>query len=50
LGIVAGDFNNHQAPDLAIPIQDDAKVVILLNTQWQAPVPTRAMRATRVQT
>jgi len=31
--IAAGDFNNDQAPDLAIPIQIKGKVAILLNTQ-----------------
>ncbi len=31
--IAAGDFNNDNAPDLAIPIQDHGKVAILLNTK-----------------
>jgi FG-GAP-like repeat len=31
--IAAGDFNNDQAPDLAIPIQNNGKVAILLNTK-----------------
>jgi hypothetical protein len=31
--IAAGDFNNDGAPDLAIPIEDDGKVAILLNTK-----------------
>ncbi len=31
--IAAGDFNNDQAPDLAIPIQDKGKVAIMLNTK-----------------
>ena len=31
--IAAGDFNNDQAPDLAIPIQNYGEVAILLNTQ-----------------
>jgi len=31
--IAAGDFNNDDAPDLAIPIQIKGKVAILLNTQ-----------------
>jgi FG-GAP-like repeat len=31
--IAAGDFNNDQAPDLAIPIQNDDKVAIMLNTK-----------------
>jgi hypothetical protein len=30
--IAAGDFNNDNAPDLAIPIQNKSKVAILLNT------------------
>jgi hypothetical protein len=32
-GIVSGDFDHDQAPDLAIPIQDSGKVAILLNTK-----------------
>jgi hypothetical protein len=32
-GIAAGDFDHDQAPDLAIPIQNDGKVAIMLNTQ-----------------
>jgi hypothetical protein len=31
--VVAGDFNNDQAPDLAIPIRNDGKVAIMINTQ-----------------
>jgi FG-GAP-like repeat len=31
--IAAGDFNNDQTPDLAIPIQNKGKVAILLNTK-----------------
>jgi hypothetical protein len=31
--IAAGDFNNDGAPDLAIPIQNDGKVAIMLNTK-----------------
>ena len=31
--IAAGDFNNDDAPDLAIPIEEYGKVAILLNTQ-----------------
>ncbi len=31
--IAAGDFNNDGAPDLAIPIQNDGKVAIMLNEQ-----------------
>jgi FG-GAP-like repeat len=31
--IAAGDFNNDQAPDLAIPIQSKGKVAILLNAK-----------------
>ncbi len=31
--IAAGDFNNDNAPDLAIPIQSKGKVAIMLNTQ-----------------
>ena len=31
--IAAGDFNNDQAPDLAIPIQIKGKVAILLNAK-----------------
>ena len=31
--IVAGDFNNDNAPDLAIPIELNGKVAILLNTK-----------------
>ena len=31
--LTAGDFNNDQAPDLAIGILDDARVSILLNTK-----------------
>jgi hypothetical protein len=31
--IATGDFNNDQAPDLAIPIQDKGRVAILLNTK-----------------
>ncbi|MGC1434427.1 MAG: VCBS repeat-containing protein [Terriglobales bacterium] len=31
--IAAGDFNNDNAPDLAIPIEEYGKVAILLNTQ-----------------
>ena len=31
--IAAGDFNNDQAPDLAIPIWDQGKVAIMINTQ-----------------
>ncbi len=31
--IAAGDFNNDQAPDLAIPIELNGKVAILLNTK-----------------
>jgi hypothetical protein len=31
--IASGDFNNDKAPDLAIPIQNDGKVAIMLNTQ-----------------
>ncbi len=31
--IAAGDFNNDQAPDLAIPIQNKGKVAIMLNTK-----------------
>jgi hypothetical protein len=32
-GIASGDFNNDQAPDLALPIELKGKVAILLNTQ-----------------
>jgi hypothetical protein len=32
-GIASGDFDHDQAPDLAIPIQNDGKVAILLNTK-----------------
>jgi hypothetical protein len=31
--IAAGDFNNDQTPDLAIPIENDGKVAIMLNTK-----------------
>jgi hypothetical protein len=31
--LAAGDFNNDQAPDLAIPIGNDGKVAIMINTQ-----------------
>ena len=31
--IASGDFNNDGAPDLAIPIQNDGKVAIMINTQ-----------------
>ncbi|HXM21589.1 MAG TPA: VCBS repeat-containing protein [Terriglobales bacterium] len=31
--IAAGDFNNDKAPDLAIPIQNNGKVAIMINTQ-----------------
>jgi hypothetical protein len=31
--IAAGDFNNDQAPDLAIPIEANGKVAIMLNTK-----------------
>jgi hypothetical protein len=31
--LTAGDFNNDQAPDLAIGILNDARVAVLLNTQ-----------------
>jgi hypothetical protein len=31
--IAAGDFNNDGAPDLAIPIENDGKVAIMINTQ-----------------
>ena len=31
--IAAGDFNNDNAPDLAIPIQDHGKVAVMLNTK-----------------
>ncbi len=31
--IATGDFNNDQAPDLAIPIQNKGKVAIMLNTK-----------------
>jgi hypothetical protein len=31
--IAAGDFNNDLAPDLAIPIQNDGKVAIMINTR-----------------
>jgi len=30
--IAAGDFNNHKAPDPAIPIQNYGQFAILLNT------------------
>jgi hypothetical protein len=32
-GIASGDFDHDQAPDLAIPIQNNGKVAILLNTK-----------------
>jgi hypothetical protein len=31
--IAAGDFNNDNAPDLAIPIEENGKVAIMLNTK-----------------
>jgi hypothetical protein len=32
-GVASGDFTHSGVPDLAIPIQDDGKVAILINTQ-----------------
>jgi len=31
--LAVGDFNHDGAPDLAIPIEENGKVAILLNTQ-----------------